>query len=240
MRELIQAEFLNPLADVYGAYGPRIAEELAKRLSPMTGEAMRGAAERLIRTRKAKGFPPFPDCLSALKERGSAPVVGGDVTAESYAGRAKDFAGTAGSIPIIERKRDGREWAAWRMYFKRIGMAGSAAMMAEAERWTVPAKHPADFDSTAWDLRAVAAEPQSRRPGSSTPARDAAVSLDMGRAAMRPEWQRRAAEQAAREVEAAQLEPIPAAEARLEEMRASPERLVASAALRSKLGEAAA
>lgn len=245
MRELIQAEFLAPLADVYGAYGPRIADELAKRLSPMTGEAMRSAAERLIRTRKAKGFPTFPDCLAALKERGSAVVAGGDVTAETYAGRAKDFALTAGSIPIIERKRDGKEWAAWRAYFKRIGMHGSSAMMAEAEKWTVPAKHPADFDTTAWDLRDVEAEPQNRREGASSPAKGLAGALDMGRATMQPEWQRRDAERAAREREAASLEPIPAAEARLEELRGSPASLVASPSLRAKLspqerGEAAA
>lgn len=154
MRELIQAEFLTPLSAVFGAHGPRLADELAKRIPPATnGDAMRGAAEKLIRTRRAKGFPPFPECLSALNAVGGprgGPSSG--ITAKNYAGRAIDYCKSnyrAGEWPVIERKVNEAEWKEWQAYFYRLGMRGSAQMMNDAEKWSVPALSPADFDSGA-------------------------------------------------------------------------------------------
>jgi hypothetical protein len=50
---------------------------------------------------------------------------------------------------VIDRKLDPDAWHEWRRYFRSVGMAWSARHMATAERWTVPTKHPRDFDASA-------------------------------------------------------------------------------------------
>jgi hypothetical protein len=87
--DLISAEFLSPLRDVYGPHGPQLAAALAKRIpSNMTGEALREAAEKLIRSRKASRFPTLPECLGALTAMARQTQTGASASKPSDASEA--------------------------------------------------------------------------------------------------------------------------------------------------------
>lgn len=55
-----------------------------------------------------------------------------------------------GEYPVIDRIADPEPWEAWRKYYVGRGMRFSARSLAKggADRWTVPAKWPHEFDGS--------------------------------------------------------------------------------------------
>lgn len=67
--------FLDTLAGHYKAcpYGPAFSRTVSKAAEGLDAEAQVAAAERLVRSRKAKGWPSLSECEDALSQAASAP-----------------------------------------------------------------------------------------------------------------------------------------------------------------------
>lgn len=68
--------FLDTLAGHYKAcpYGPAFSRTVSKAAEGLDAEAQVAAAERLVRSRKAKGWPSLSECEEALRDAASAPA----------------------------------------------------------------------------------------------------------------------------------------------------------------------
>jgi hypothetical protein len=159
---LIESVFIDRLmkSDLYADPVEGLVRAL-KEQSPngLTIEVLQRAADSIIRNHSSGAFPKTPACLRAIQEAlyaAPAPsAVAGTIdptTRHNYADRAIAHCRKHGGKPIvISRLDDPDAWKEWELYFERAGMPASASMMREAQAssWTVPAKHPWEFDITA-------------------------------------------------------------------------------------------
>lgn len=97
--------FLDTLVGFYKAcpFGPNFTRKIERAAAEMTNEQQVEAAERLVRSRKAKGWPSLTECEEALRSAGemaTAPVVqrrwksSDELRAEETAARRARFRAT--------------------------------------------------------------------------------------------------------------------------------------------------
>lgn len=159
---LIESVFIDRLmkSDLYADPVEGLVRALKEQSPPgLTVEVLQRAAETIIRTHGSGSFPKTPACLRAIQDAlyaaPSALVASNAVeptTRHNYADRAIAHSRKNGGKPIIiSRLDDPDAWKEWELFFAQVGMKGSASMMREAmaSSWTVPAKHPWEFDITA-------------------------------------------------------------------------------------------
>lgn len=173
----IEHHFIAKFKDTHGEppEGKNFAKSIEGRAPKnATVLSLETAAERLIRTKKAKTFPSFPDCLNAIIEasRHDAPqakpgTLSKIVTPENYAAMALDhmrlhsYYGAMGCM--IEPGSP--EWGLWVAYFiakgvpakrmasieafaRRPAIEGEAQWMV-TDRYMVPSRYPMEFDASA-------------------------------------------------------------------------------------------
>jgi hypothetical protein len=158
---LIESVFLARLIEskLYGEPKEGLAAELAdKAPSTITPAGLTAAANAVIRKRNNGAFPALPACLSEIEAHSAEtkPRAGVSylepVTPQTWEARATDFARRMGyekgKIPVITVKANPDQWEAWRAYFRHIGMKASAGLMETAERFTVVAAWPQEFDGS--------------------------------------------------------------------------------------------
>jgi hypothetical protein len=169
LTDRIRDHFLAPLADVYGAYKLGLAEKLAARGVDIPLDAMRQAAEAMLRTRRAAKFPTFGECIGALDRAAqrAAPISRETITAANYGDQASAFCGGHGLK--ITRMHDPQAWREWQAYFLSIGYHGSAATMNGAAEWFVPAAFPHDFDPNFPALSDKAPRPRPSAAAAASP-----------------------------------------------------------------------
>jgi len=147
--EHLEAYFLVPLAEVFGVPLPALRNALARRCPQgLTPEQLQAAAERIIDTRKARGYPAPIEVLGFLERASSPAEPKAQITAANYAEVAKAYCKRNGPPTVIGRLSDKQSWIEWRAYFRRIGYKASLGRMEEIGRWTVPAAFPHQFDAT--------------------------------------------------------------------------------------------
>jgi hypothetical protein len=146
--EHLEAYFLVPLSEVFGVPLPAVRNTLARRCPQgLTPEQLQAAAERIIDTRKARGYPAPVEVLGFLERASSPAQPATQVTAANYAERARAYTRTHDG-PVVITPKDSAAWREWTAYFHRLGYNASAFVMADANTWTVPAAFPHQFDPT--------------------------------------------------------------------------------------------
>lgn len=191
----IEHHFIAKFKDTHGEppEGKNFAKSIEGRAPKnATVLSLETAAERLIRTKKAKTFPSFPDCLNAIIEasRHDTPqatpgAVAKIVMPENYAAMALDHMrlhGSYGSLGCMIEPGS-PEWGLWVAYFiaKSIPAKRMASIEAFArrpaiegqiqwivtDRYMVPARYPMEFDASAPSVPTTWAEETARRNRSS-------------------------------------------------------------------------
>lgn len=187
----IEHHFIAKFKDTHGEppEGKNFAKSIEGRAPKnATVLSLEAAAERLIRTKKAKTFPSFPDCLNAIIEasRHDAPqaVPGAAtkiITPENYAAMAMDHMRAHSSYGAMGCMIEpgSPEWGLWAAYFIAKGISAKRMASIEAfarrpavegeERWMVtdrymvPARYPMEFDTSAPSVPTTWGEEEARK-----------------------------------------------------------------------------
>lgn len=171
----VQHHFVDRFVETHGEPRDGYVAGLWKRLPrDVTIDALEGAAEKMIRTKRSKTFPAFAECLDAIQSwsRTTATAFPGAsknvVTAENYVSMAQN------SMKLRQRgegigcmiEPGSEEWFAWKAYFAGLGYKASRMHQIEdkargydretdrikwyvTERYMVPSQWPVEFDPNA-------------------------------------------------------------------------------------------
>jgi hypothetical protein len=152
MSSKVEDWFITPLEAHFEAQptdGGRIT--ILDDLEPYSTDELGAAVEWLKRGRQSvKTFPSPKECLKAIaavagkaKARELA-ASGGRITAENYGECAVAYNAGRDKVPVIERGTP--QWDEWVAYYEWLGVRWILSLIAERDKWTVPAHFPSDFD----------------------------------------------------------------------------------------------
>jgi hypothetical protein len=153
MSSKVEDWFITPLEAHFEAVptdGGRIT--ILGDLEAYSPDELEAAVEWLKRSRQSvKTFPSPKECLRAIaavagKTKALALTSGGmRVTAETYGECAVAYNAGRDKVPVIEKGTP--QWDEWLEYYDWLGLRWIPELLAERDKWTVPAHFPSDFDS---------------------------------------------------------------------------------------------